>query len=234
MPRRDYSEGSVAAGPGTAATAPRRRTALALAAFGALPFGGGAGGGAEGFLPGPVGRCLNVILCRLSGNIGPAFGFTLDAFVFFPQTLVGPASGILFGFATEALDQLFDPFGRFAAHLLGAFHDTAVDVSFDLGDPLAGKRFKFVGMRLSLRSPFLGLAGALVGRFNPVLGFPLRCLPGLLGEALGDFLEGRGAELGLPAIDYRSHLAAAGRLLVQEIRLDREQANLRAAANTWS
>lgn len=48
--------------------------------------------------------------------------------------------------------------------------------------------------------------------------------------ALGDFLEDRGAELGLPAIDYRSHLAAAGRLLVQEIRLDREQANLRAAA----
>ena len=48
--------------------------------------------------------------------------------------------------------------------------------------------------------------------------------------ALGDFLEDRGTELGLPAIDYRSHLAAAGRLLVQEIRLDREQANLRAAA----
>ena len=57
------------------------------------------------------------------------------------------------------------------------------------------------------------------------LGEELAILP-----ALGDFLEGRGAELGLPAIDYRSHLAAAGRLLVQEIRLDREQANLRAAA----
>ncbi len=48
--------------------------------------------------------------------------------------------------------------------------------------------------------------------------------------ALGDFLERRGAEFGLPAIDYRSHLAAASRLLVQEIRLDREQANLRAAS----
>ena len=41
------------------------------------------------------------------------------------------------------------------------------------------------------------------------LGEELAILP-----ALGDFLEGRGAELGLPAIDYRSHLAAAGRLLV--------------------
>ena len=39
-----------------------------------------------------------------------------------------------------------------------------------------------------------------------------------------------GAEFGLPAIDYRSHLAAASRLLVQEIRLDREQANLPRAA----
>lgn len=48
--------------------------------------------------------------------------------------------------------------------------------------------------------------------------------------ALGDFVDSRGAELGLPAIDYRSHLAAAGRLLVQETRLDHEQANLRAAS----
>ncbi|HRP67644.1 MAG TPA: AarF/UbiB family protein [Thauera sp.] len=48
--------------------------------------------------------------------------------------------------------------------------------------------------------------------------------------ALGDFLERRGAALALPALDYHSHLAAAGRLLTQEIRLEHEQANLRAAA----
>jgi ubiquinone biosynthesis protein len=48
--------------------------------------------------------------------------------------------------------------------------------------------------------------------------------------ALGVFLERRGAELELPALDYRSHLAAAGRLLTQEIHLAHEQANMRAAA----
>ena len=48
--------------------------------------------------------------------------------------------------------------------------------------------------------------------------------------ALGDFLERRGAVLGLPKIDYRSHLATAGRLLMQEIRLEHEQANMRAAS----
>ena len=48
--------------------------------------------------------------------------------------------------------------------------------------------------------------------------------------ALGDFLERHGAELDLPKIDYRSHLAAAGRLLTQEIRLEHEQANMRAAS----
>ncbi len=48
--------------------------------------------------------------------------------------------------------------------------------------------------------------------------------------ALGDFLERRGAALALPALDYHSHLAAAGRLLTQEIRLEHEQANMRAAA----
>jgi ubiquinone biosynthesis protein len=48
--------------------------------------------------------------------------------------------------------------------------------------------------------------------------------------ALGDFLERRGAALELPALDYRSHLAAAGRLLTQEIHLAHEQANMRAAA----
>ncbi|RTL18461.1 MAG: hypothetical protein EKK55_21000 [Rhodocyclaceae bacterium] len=70
-----------------------------------------------------------------------------------------------------------------------------------------------------------GVLKALKPGIADRLGEELAILP-----ALGDFLEGRGAELGLPAIDYRSHLAAAGRLLVQEIRLDREQANLRAAA----
>ena len=48
--------------------------------------------------------------------------------------------------------------------------------------------------------------------------------------ALATFLEHRAAALGLPAIDYRSHLASASRLLQQEIRLDREQANMRAAS----
>lgn len=48
--------------------------------------------------------------------------------------------------------------------------------------------------------------------------------------ALGDFLERRGVALGLPALDYRHHLAAAGRLLTQEVRLEREQANMRAAS----
>lgn len=48
--------------------------------------------------------------------------------------------------------------------------------------------------------------------------------------ALAGFLERRAAALGLPAIDYRSHLASAARLLQQEIRLDREQANMRAAS----
>ncbi len=48
--------------------------------------------------------------------------------------------------------------------------------------------------------------------------------------ALGDFLARRGAELDLPDIDYRSHLDTAGRLLTQEIRLEHEQANMRAAS----
>ncbi|WP_297359096.1 AarF/UbiB family protein [Thauera sp.] len=57
------------------------------------------------------------------------------------------------------------------------------------------------------------------------LGEELAILP-----ALGDFLVGRGAELGLPAIDYHGYLAAAGRLLKEEIRLDREQAHMRIAS----
>ena len=43
------------------------------------------------------------------------------------------------------------------------------------------------------------------------------------------FLERRGAELGLPALDYRDTLDGVGRLLGEETRLDHEQANLRAA-----
>ncbi|ATE61983.1 AarF/UbiB family protein [Thauera sinica] len=48
--------------------------------------------------------------------------------------------------------------------------------------------------------------------------------------ALAAFLAARGARLGLPAIDYHGHLASVQRLLTQEIRLDVEQANMRAAA----
>lgn len=48
--------------------------------------------------------------------------------------------------------------------------------------------------------------------------------------ALATFLEHRAEALGLPGIDYRGHIASASRLLQQEIRLDREQANMRAAS----
>jgi ubiquinone biosynthesis protein len=47
---------------------------------------------------------------------------------------------------------------------------------------------------------------------------------------LAAFLERRGAELGLPPLDYRDSLTSVRRLLVWEIRLDVEQRNLRAAA----
>lgn len=46
---------------------------------------------------------------------------------------------------------------------------------------------------------------------------------------LGDFLEARCAQLGLPALDYRETLEGVGRLLRNEIRLDGEQAHLAAA-----
>lgn len=52
--------------------------------------------------------------------------------------------------------------------------------------------------------------------------------------ALADFLAARGARLGLPAIDYHGHLASVQELLTQEIRLDVEQANMRAAAAQMS
>ncbi|MBS0510152.1 MAG: hypothetical protein JSR42_03065 [Proteobacteria bacterium] len=51
---------------------------------------------------------------------------------------------------------------------------------------------------------------------------------------LADFLAARGARLGLPAIDYHGHLASVQQLLTQEIRLDVEQANMRAAAAQMS
>ncbi len=53
----------------------------------------------------------------------------------------------------------------------------------------------------------------------------LALLPGI-----ASLLERRSAELGLAAIDYRSPLASVQRLLREEIRLDREQRHLEAAA----
>jgi len=70
-----------------------------------------------------------------------------------------------------------------------------------------------------------GVLKALKPGLAQRLGEELAILP-----ALGDFLVRRGAQLGLPALDYHDHLAAAGRLLTHEIRLDREQAHMRAAA----
>lgn len=52
--------------------------------------------------------------------------------------------------------------------------------------------------------------------------------------ALADFLATRGARLGLPGLDYHGHLASVRELLTQEIRLDVEQANMRAAAGQMS
>lgn len=53
----------------------------------------------------------------------------------------------------------------------------------------------------------------------------LAILPELAG-----FLEHRGAELGLPPLDYRESFANIERLLTREIRLDVEQENLQRAA----
>ena len=47
------------------------------------------------------------------------------------------------------------------------------------------------------------------------------------------FVERRGAELGLPALDYRGTLGSVRRLLELEIRLDIEQANMRHAAEFY-
>lgn len=47
--------------------------------------------------------------------------------------------------------------------------------------------------------------------------------------ALAAFVERRGAELGLPALDYRGTLASVGRLLDMEVHLDVEQQNMRRA-----
>lgn len=48
---------------------------------------------------------------------------------------------------------------------------------------------------------------------------------------LAALLARRGAQLGLPAIDYRGHFTSIQHLLTQEIHLEVEQANMRAAAN---
>lgn len=51
---------------------------------------------------------------------------------------------------------------------------------------------------------------------------------------VADFLTRRGAELELPALDYRDILEGVGRLLAGEIRLDQEQAHLREAASFYA
>lgn len=53
----------------------------------------------------------------------------------------------------------------------------------------------------------------------------LAILPGLAG-----MLERRGRQRGLPTVDYRGTLKSVRRLLTQELRLDREQVNMRRAA----
>jgi len=60
------------------------------------------------------------------------------------------------------------------------------------------------------------------------LGSELALLPEVI-----DFVERRGAELGLPALDYRGTLTGVRRLLETEIRLDVEQANMRRAAEFY-
>jgi ubiquinone biosynthesis protein len=51
---------------------------------------------------------------------------------------------------------------------------------------------------------------------------------------LGTFLEERCAHHGLPAFDYRNTLDSVARLLASEVRLDREQAHLRQAAEFYA
>jgi ubiquinone biosynthesis protein len=52
--------------------------------------------------------------------------------------------------------------------------------------------------------------------------------------ALGGFLEERCAHYGLPAVEYRDTLDRVRRLLLNEIRLDLEQARLAEAAETYA
>jgi ubiquinone biosynthesis protein len=51
---------------------------------------------------------------------------------------------------------------------------------------------------------------------------------------VADFLQQRGRELGLPALDYRDTLESIRELLANEVRLGVEQANLTAAARTFA
>ncbi|MBX3686837.1 MAG: phosphotransferase [Rhodocyclaceae bacterium] len=53
----------------------------------------------------------------------------------------------------------------------------------------------------------------------------LAILPGL-----ASMLERRGRQLGLPALDYRGNLSSVAQLLDNEVRLDREQHNMRCAS----
>lgn len=222
MPRGDYSEGAVAAGPGPAAPAPWCRSAVAFAGIATLPFRSGAGGGAESFLPGTVGCGLDVILGRLAGQLGPAIRLALDPLVFFAQAFIGASPCVLLGFATETLDQLLDPLGRLAANLLGAFHHATVNVGLDLGDPLAGQRLEFIRMRFGLGGPLLGLAGPLVGGLDPVLGFALGGLAGFLGQPLGHLLKvpGAGREAFLALGSNLCHRLVAGFALLLERAFD--------------
>jgi hypothetical protein len=100
---------------------------------------------------------------------------------------------LLLGFVAEPLDELLDPFGGLAANLLGALHHAPVDVGLDLGDPLPGERLELVRVRLGLCRTVLGLAGALLGGLDPVLGLAFGGLTGLLGESFGHLLEVAGA-----------------------------------------
>jgi len=51
---------------------------------------------------------------------------------------------------------------------------------------------------------------------------------------VADFLQQRGRELGLPALDYRDTLESVRELLANEVRLEVEQANMAAAARVYA
>lgn len=55
-----------------------------------------------------------------------------------------------------------------------------------------------------------------------------------LWPALGDLLAQRGAELGLPPLDYRDALDSVAELLLHEMRPEQEQAHLAAAARRYA